>query len=587
MANPNNEYQWATDSAFPPHAATVPKAVNKSDLQIFNLVAFLQTGGMLVEPPRPISAQYLSLAPNASTTSLDQVVANNQLQRGPPGVSHNMLFPFNIGDRDDWYSDAVFAQQHFTGTNPTTIKCIGDDLKAEFEEAALKIDNEEHKENVRNHLTTHAASLYVQDYRYFRVAMGLSADQQIASGDGRYGAAPVALFHLRDDGKLHPLAIVIDYKGTMANSVVIFNNRLEPAPDDQPHNLEKEDWPWRYAKTCVQSADWLRHEVTIHLVNTHLVEEAVIVAANRTLPTSHIVYQLLEKHWETTLSLNRQARQSLVPNVIAKIAGAPWNELVSFMGHAYTTFNWKGLHIPKDLESRGFPSTTDGLDNPKFHNYAYARNMVPMWQAIRAFVSEVLKAHYADNAAVQNDQCLQNFCDEMLTPQSGNMPSFLNISDSQSPLDDLIDTVTMCIHIASPQHTAVNYLQQYYQVFVPNKPWSLYQPLPTTLGELREYTEQHLIDALPFKNTKDWLIGAQLPYLLSFEVIGESSLLSYAIHQSSDPKADPAIRTAAQQFEQQLRTLQGVFTQHSNALDDQRTPYTVMDPAVTAVSILI
>ncbi|CUA67249.1 hypothetical protein RSOLAG22IIIB_13352 [Rhizoctonia solani] len=586
MANPGNLYQWATDSAFPPHAATVPPPVNKIDLQIFNLVAFLQTGGMLVDPPRPISAQYLRLAPNANTTSLDQVVANNQLQRGPPGVSSNMLFPFNIGDRDDWYSDAVFAQQHFTGTNPTTITLIGDDLKAEFEEAVLKIDEEEHKKNVQDHLKTCEGSLYVQDYRYFREAMGLSGDQDIASGTGRYGVAPVALFHLRDDGKLHPLAIVIDYKGTMANSVVIFNSRLEPTSKDQLH-LEKQDWPWRYAKTCVQCADWLRHEVTIHLVNTHLVEEVVIVAANRTLPTSHIVYQLLEKHWETTLSLNDQARKVLVPKVIAEIAGAQWNQLVSFIGHAYKTFDWTKLYIPKDLSVRGFPSTTADLDNPKFHNYAYARNMVPMWQAIRAFVAEVLNAHYADNAAVKNDQALQKFCDEMLVPQSGNMPSFLNIADSDSPLDDLIDTVTMCIHIASPQHTAVNYLQQYYQVFVPNKPWALYQPLPTTLAELREYREQHLIDALPFKCTKDWLIGAQLAYLLSFEVIGQNSLLSYATHQSSDPKADPAIRTAAQHFEQQLQTLQGVFTEHSNALDDQGTPYTVMDPAVTAVSILI
>jgi hypothetical protein len=30
----------------------------------------------------------------------------------------------NIGDRPDWYCDAVFAQQQFTGPNPTIIATV-------------------------------------------------------------------------------------------------------------------------------------------------------------------------------------------------------------------------------------------------------------------------------------------------------------------------------------------------------------------------------------------------------------------------------------------------------------------------------
>ncbi|KAG8761312.1 hypothetical protein FRC12_009426 [Ceratobasidium sp. 428] len=408
--------------------------------------------------------------------------------------------------------------------------------------------------------------------------MGLSKDAQIACGKDRYGAAPVALFHLADNGHLHPLAIVIDYKGSMAASIVIFNKRSTPSDDLAK---EAQDWPWRYAKTCVQSADWLRHEVTIHLVNTHLVEEATIVAAHRTLPPHHIVFQVLQKHWETTLPLNRGARDELVPKVITKLAGVGPTELTKFLNHAYETFDWTRLFIPNDLENRGFP-LADIEKSPKFHNYAYGRNMALMWSAIRSFVARIIELCYpGGDEHVAADTYLQAFSEEMRSSQGGNMSSFPEIKT----LGGLIDTVTMCIHIASPQHTAVNYLQHYYQVFVPNKPWAFYTPLPRSLSELMSYKEKDLLNALPFKNPTDWLIGAQLPYLLSFEVKGENSLMEFARDQLNN-KIE-LMAQSAQLFEQDLLALKKVFKAHSKELDDQDTRYMVMDPSITAVSILL
>jgi hypothetical protein len=449
------------------------------------------------------------------------------------------------------------------------------DWKLAFEKCAAKLGNKDALTFIE---TASPKSLYVQDYSYFRSAMGLQPTAELASGDGRYGCAPVALFHLDDKGRLHPLAIVVDYKSSMDASVVIFNKRMTPSGDPAK---EEADWPWRYAKMVVQSADWLRHEVTIHLVNTHLVEEASIVAAHRSLPPRHVVYQLLEKHWESTLPLNRQARQVLIPDVITKLAGVDKDSLGNFLKDAFTNFDWKGLRIPEDLESRGFPMA-NVVDSPRFHNYAYARNMALMWLATRKFVSGVLQKYYdGGDEHVAADPYIKTFCNEMRSEQGAHMSSFPEIKT----LDELIDTVTMCIHIASPQHTAVNYLQHYYQVFVPNKPWALYRPLPKDLKELQGYKEQFLLDSLPFKNTKDWLIGAQLPYLLSFEVVGTSSLLSYAQIQSLN--SNTVIAEAAKTFAEELKRLADVFKKHSKELDDQDTRYMVMDPKLTAVSILI
>lgn len=86
----------------------------------------------------------------------------------------------------------------------------------------------------------------------------------------------------------------------------------------------------------------------------------------------------------------------------------------------------------------------------------------------------------------------------------------------------------MCIHIASPQHTAVNYLQNFYQSFVIAKPPALHAPLPTTLQSLQAYNEQDFVKALSIGHQRDWLLSAQIPWSLSFRVADENNLVTYA-----------------------------------------------------------
>lgn len=73
----------------------------------------------------------------------------------------------------------------------------------------------------------------------------------------------------------------------------------------------------------------------------------------------------------------------------------------------------------------------------------------------------------------------------------------------------------MCIYIASSQHTAVNYLQEYYQPFVVNKPPPLCQPPPKTLAELQNFKEKDVIAALPVDRPVEWLLAVQIPTLLT------------------------------------------------------------------------
>lgn len=268
----------------------------------------------------------------------------------------------------------------------------------------------------------------------------------------------------------------------------------------------------------------------------------------------------------------------------------------AFINHAFDTFDFTGKYIPNDLRSRGFP--LQDLDKPKFKNYPYARNMKLMWEAIRQFVADMIDLKYApDNAAaeqkigrkfVSEDDHITAWYMEIQKKEGGRLSSFPTIRTR----DQLTDAVTMCIHIASPQHTAVNYLQNFYQNFVIAKPPALYTPLPKTLESLRAFTELDLVKSLPIKHQRDYLLAVQIPWLLSFRVADENNLISYAasvwnVYKKKHEAQEQKIKNIATPLYDTLRLLIKRFEQHSSQMDEGAIPYIVMDPNSTAVSILI
>jgi hypothetical protein len=340
----------------------------------------------------------------------------------------------------------------------------------------------------------------------------------------------------------------------------------------------------------VQCSDWLRHEVTVHLTNTHLIEEAIIVASHRQLDPNHPVMKLLYPHWQKTLALNAAARNTLVPHVIVDLIGFEADEASSFIRHAYKDFDFKKRYIPTDLSHRGFPP--EQLDRPKYHNYAYARCIHSMWHKIRSYVQDMLALDYPGPGADQDilrDEYIQAWSAEMRSPSGADLPSFPTIST----FEELVDCVTMCIHIASPQHTAVNYLQNYYQSFVVNKPPCLYTEPPSSLHDLLGYTENHLVKALPMNHTREWLLSSHIPYLLSFKPGNKESLIIYAaskfrVYRNKTSEKDQAIAQATGKFYTALADSEREFKSYAQATDDCGTiSYEVLSPEWNAVSILI
>ena len=562
-------FQQPGSDGYPPHLDMIPKVDQVSLLEIFDFMRLLDTGTLIGSLIPDEVLDFMHDDPEGTTIKIIETKNSTLLKEKRDAFDED-----NIGSRPDWWSDAVFAQQQFVGANPTTIQKAGPSWVKQFAELSQS------KQEMYRVLSGDAESFYVQDCSYFRAAIGADEHADMVSADGmRRLPAAVTLFQLNDVGVLHPLAVAIDFKGSLKDSVVIFNERLNTASPESSDN-----WPWRYAKTCAQVSDWLRHEVVVHLVNTHLVEEVTIVAAHRAFSIDHPVYRLLQPHWLKTMSLNAAARSSLVPNIIAKLVGITGPQLYSFVRDGYKRFDWTGQYVPNDLNARGFPPDQLSTE-PKFHNYAYGRNMILMWQVLRKFVEAVIAIDIHSDEQVLGDDQIQSWSLEIRSDVGGQMKSFPEIKT----VSGLVDAVTMCIHIASPQHTAINYLQSYYQVFVPNKPPALFAPLPKSLDELNAYKEQDLLNAYPIKHAREWLLASHVPHLLSYRVAEDQNLINFALSTAKIATLNnqTQLATAGAQLYADLMQLVGVFKKHSSEMDDQTKSYDVMDPKIPAVSILL
>lgn len=181
----------------------------------------------------------------------------------------------NVGDLKDWYSDARFAQQQFTGTNPTTIERASNDWLQHFIQAAKAPEDAAAKKTIADLSHNCRDSLYMQDYSYFREAAGLDPtavikcefdekdDKGKTTKSYRYGCASVCLFYLNEKGQLYPLAIIIDWRGSAERSVTIYNRELIKRKDlqsgsdkhdpKQKITDEAHDWAWRYGKSSPES----------------------------------------------------------------------------------------------------------------------------------------------------------------------------------------------------------------------------------------------------------------------------------------------------------------------------------------------
>jgi Lipoxygenase len=432
-----------------------------------------------------------------------------------------------------WRDDAEFARQRLTGVNPMRLR-LAERLDAELTRAV---------DDGLSH-AGHAGRTgdLLRDARLFETTYFELAHQRVQRNvhRGKHLAAPHCLFWVDDHARLMPLAIRLRPGGP------VFTPR-------SPHTT------WLLARMHAQAADGCVHEGIHHLLETHLVNEAVAICLNRWIHPDHPIQQLLGPHYQGNLAINHIARHDLLapggPIDLTMAAGVAGTMEAARI--YYKSWRFDAASLDQDLAARGL------FDVPDFY---YRDDARPIEQAIRNLVTAVLAVWYRSDEDVVLDDELQAFCAEAADPAGGDIPGFPpRLKDRAG----LIELVTHLMFRAGPQHAAVNNGQFDTYGWIPNTPGSLTAALPE--DPTAEVAERALWKAMPGR-------AAALAQMGMVWVLSRPTRRSL-LHAGEAAAFDPALCLQATEavaaFQRRLQQISDQIQLRNETLD---VPYRYLDP---------
>ncbi len=378
-----------------------------------------------------------------------------------------------------WMTDAEFGRQRLDGINPHLIeRCTSLPSKLGITPKAL---GQALPAGTTVEQLAATGRLFLADYQML---------EGVAHPPGRFLLAPVVLLWVDDLGRLMPLAIQLHQ-----------DKKLGPVflPTD-------DGWLWLLARTYVQSADTCLHEVVAHLLNTHLVVEPFWVAAARTLPAMHPIFQLLRPHFTDTIAINVAARTKLI------VPGGPIDEAMAvgsegalaLAAKAFRGWTLTDADPVRDLEKRGV-LTRDVL--PEYH---YRDDALLLYEIVGTYVHRLLKAFYRSDDELRQDEELAAWATELVSPEGAHLAGLPITNGRFHTVADLHQVLHRLIWTCSCGHAAVNGGQYAQMGYIPNAPVAMWTPPPSSKAPLSEET---LVRALPDPEESD--VQITLVHLLS------------------------------------------------------------------------
>ena len=389
---------------------------------------------------------------------------------------------------ETWDSDQEFGQARLFGVNPAFIRlCRPEDLYegGKFPVESALSDVLPAGKTIASELENHR--LYLLDYQILKNILTPELEDQL----GKYAVAPICLLQVNDKDQLMPVAIRLKQ-----DSVQTADENPILTPRSSPES-------WLTAKVAVSSADIAYQGIISHLLNTHLVVETFAVSTYRQLPSHHIIFQLLCPHFFNTFAINEMARGIFLGhNGFFDVTGALGftgsNELLerAYLGtgkqYSGEPFLFYQAALPRDLERRQVANLP---------GYYYRDDALLIWDAIQAYVRDILRVRYQTSDDLIRDHDIQSWKTELVSPDFGRMLGLLppekqnQIDGELSSIEDLTEILTNIIFTATAQHSAVNFGQYEYAGWVPNMPFALYQPLQDVSKDHPPATE--LVKKLP------------------------------------------------------------------------------------------
>ncbi|MBN3307000.1 LX15B lipoxygenase, partial [Amia calva] len=442
-------------------------------------------------------------------------------------------------------SDAFFGVQFLNGCNPLVIsRCrhlppnlpVSSAMLRPFLPEGSSLEQE-----------MECGTIFLADYE---VLEGVPAN--CINGQQHYLAAPLCLLHLGQQGELKPIAIQLQQQPGPLNPIFVPSDSV---PD------------WLLAKLWVRNADFQCHQLVSHFLRTHLLGEVYCTAILRQLPEVHPLHQLLMPHVSTTLQINIQARASLLSaggvfdrSIACGLQGVP-----ALLRRATERLHYSSLCLPEDVQQRGLDTV------PTCY---FARDGLRVWNAIHRFVAGLLQVYYLSDLAVQQDSELQAWILEIFTqgflgrPESGVPQSFQNRKE-------LAKFITMVIFSCSALHSAVNFSQLEFNLWMPNSPPTMPQPPPTAKGTV---TEAELLSRLPPINATCSVLTTLT--LLSHRAPGYVPLGQYPKYLFTEGSPQRLLG----ELQTELKALSAEITERNSGLE---LPYLYLSPELIENSVAI
>lgn len=392
-----------------------------------------------------------------------------------------------------------------------------------------------------------AGRVYISDYKEMNeLTDGVHPLQK------KYIYKPIVAFALPENAGTKMLPFAIQCGQTPSEEFPIFT----PA----------DDWAWQMAKGTCWVAHYVYHELLSHLGTTHLLIEPIVIATRRQLHENHPIYGLLSPHFEGTMIINSLADSSLIQEnqYVDRLVGSSLKSNFSFMSKGRLDYSFRDNYLPDRLKNKGLMSLK------RLPVYHFRDDAIPIWNATRSWVARYVDRHYATDADVKADFELQLWAAEIAAKNGGAIKDFAS-GEGVEDKDQLIDTCTMIIFTAGPQHAAVNFPQLTDMSFVPGGPLAGYRSAPQN----NSMTEKDYLDFLPPMDVaiKQWQI---------MHFLGSIRHTKFGQY-SADHFSDPAVQAASKKFRDDLDRIEADI----KARNVDRLSYEILLPSNIPQSINI
>jgi len=238
-----------------------------------------------------------------------------------------------------------------------------------------------------------------------------------------------------------------------------------------------------FARMHSMHSDALVHEFVQHLGFTHLAVEPIIIAFYRTLPAKHPLMMLMNPHFKQTLAINTFGRNTLLKpgGIFDTISTIGLNGGLQIMNKGFSgLFNISMRSVPQQLAQRGF-FEIDGSKADNLPGYHFRDDALAVWAVMKKFIRSAVDNHYLigefgedRDRYVRSDQSLQALYSELVRTEKAGVPGMYELNSAEN----LIEFLTTVLWTASGQHSAVNFGQEDYYGFVPNRPFMMKKLMP-------------------------------------------------------------------------------------------------------------